>query len=361
MSSDQLDALKARVADQCKRMENLTAGTPYGSIEAVPDHDIFEDILAECKDSDFWVNFKEISPVLLCFATESEPTVSRERDLCVTGEILKTKSLLDSIKKKLEEGKTEGLNIPDLSVAVKSLTDKVDIITYLKEPDSDPNELRFTLKGTNKKVKVDIRKLQEAIRFVDDGAEEGKEEAKREEPRVEITEEESQFITEKLKDFFLETAAGGLIEKKCMMKLMKIIGDFSKFRSKDIGKEAQAKRLEQYDGDKEKYVDVILDTMNKEEQSFNFCTTAVLNKLEVTHDKYMKSEQNLIMDPMCQMELLQKGIENEDNTTEIPDELDKAKTIELLKESNDKSFEQYKEYKDAVQKKDPYLTPVVIS
>ena len=360
MSSDQVNTLKERVKAQCERMDNLTAGTPYGSIEAVPDHDIFEDITKECKDSDFWINFKEISPVLLCFATETDPSVSRERDLCVTGEILKTKSLLEAIKKKLDEGKTDGLNMADLSVAVKTLSDKVDVITYLKEPDSDPKELRFNLKGTNKKVKVDIAKLQEAIKFVD--ADGNQEEAKKEEIKVELSEEDDKYLTEKLKDFYLETAAGGMIAKPCMMKLMKIIGDFSKTRSRDIGVEAQKTRLGHYDGkDNEKYIDVILETMNKEEESFNYCTTAVLTRLDITHEKYMRSEQNLIMDPACQMELLQKGIEGEDTTTEIPEDLDKEKTIKVLKESNDKAFEAYKDYSEAVKKKDPFLTPVVIS
>jgi hypothetical protein len=45
----------------------------------------------------------------------------------------------------------------DLAVAVKILADKVDVITYLKEPDSDPKELRFKLNGTSKRVKVDIK------------------------------------------------------------------------------------------------------------------------------------------------------------------------------------------------------------
>jgi len=146
-----------------------------------------------------------------------------------------------------------------------------------------------------------------------------------------------------------------------MMKLMKIIGDFSKFRSKDISKQAQTKRLDYYGNDNDKYVDTILETMSKEEESFNFCTTAVLSKICVTHENYMRSEQALIMDPMCQMELLQKGIESENSSTDVPDKLDKKTTIEILKESNDKSFEDYKEYSAAVKKKDPYLTPVVIS
>lgn len=360
MSEDQFKRLKDTVNQQVDRMDNLTAGTPYGTIEAVPDHDIFQDIIGECKDSDFWINFKEISPVLLCFATENDSSVSRERDMCVTGEILKTKSLLEAIRKKLEESSADALNLPELSVAVKTLADKVDIITYLKEPDSDPKELRFKLKGTNKKVKVDIKKLQEAIQFVDEDGEESKEDRK-EKIEVELSEEDKQWLDEKLKDFYLETVRGGLVEKQCMMKLMKLIGEFSKSRSKDISKEAQEKRLQHYGTDKDKYVDVILETMNKEEESFNFCTTAILSRIDLSHEAYMRSEQNLIMDPVCQMELLQKGIENEDSTAEVPEELTKKKTIEILKESNDKSFTNYKEYSEAVSKKDPYLTPVVIS
>ena len=361
MAEEQLKKIKDIVAAQCVKMEELTAGTPYGSIEAVPDHDIFADIVKDCKDSEFWTNFKEISPVLLCFATETDAAVSRERDMCVTGEILKTKSLLDAIKKKLDESSPDSLNMVDLAVAVKILADKVDVITYLKEPDSDPRELRFKLNGTSKRVKVDIKKLQEAFTFIDGDADSAREEAK-DVAAVDLTEEEDTYLTEKITGFTVEYAArGGVIEKNCMMRLMKLIGDFSKMRSKDISKLAQEKRLGHYANDYDKYVDVILETMNKEEESFNYCTAAILSKLKVSHDVYMRSEQALIMDPMSQMELLQKGIENEDSNADVPAELDKSKTIEILKESNDKSFEVYKHYSEAVKKKDPYLTPVVIS
>lgn len=359
--AEHLESLKATVNAQVERMDNLTAGTPYGSIEAVPDHDIFADITKECKDSEFWINFKEISPVLLCFATETDNAVSRERDLCVTGEILKTKSLLEAIKKKLDEGTTDGLNLCDLSVAVKTLQDKVDVITYMKEPDSDPTELRFDLKGTNKRVKVDIKKLQEAIKFVDADGEETKKE--KEEIKIDLSEEDQKYLEEKFGDFKVEYGKGGIIDSKCMLNLMKSIGDFSKSRSKDISQDAQNKRIEQYgdSGDKDKYIDIILDTMSKEEESFNYSTAAVLNKLDISHETYGRSEQALIMNPMHQMELLQKGIEGNETTAEIPKELDKKKTIEILKESNDKSFEEYKSYSEAVKKRDPYLTPVVVS
>jgi hypothetical protein len=174
-------------------MNKLTEGTPYSGIEAVPDHDIFADIISECKDSEFWGNFKDISPVLLCFATETDPSVSKERDLCVTGEILKSKSLLEAIQKKMAESSADGINMADISVAVKTLQDKVDVITALREPDSDPRELRFELKGTNKKVKVDIRKLQEAIKFVND---DGSEERKVEQIQVELNEDDKKWLDE---------------------------------------------------------------------------------------------------------------------------------------------------------------------
>jgi hypothetical protein len=142
---------------------------------------------------------------------------------------------------------------------------------------------------------------------------------------------------------------------------MKIIGDFSKFKSKDAAKQGQQKRLEKYGIDNEGYIDVILETMTGEEESFNTCTKAVLNKISVTPEIYSRSEQALIMDPASQVELLQKGIENEDAGIEVPEDLTKQETIKILKESNDKSFKEYKDYSEAVKKKDPYLTPVVIS
>jgi hypothetical protein len=179
---------------------------------------------------------------------------------------------------------------------------------------------------------------------------------------LDLNDEEQKYLAEKLTDFKFEYAArGGIIEKNSMMKLMKLIGDFSKMRSKDISKEAQEKRLGHYAKEYDQYVDVILETMNREEESFNYCTTAILAKLKISQEVYMRSEQALIMDPASQMELLQKGIENEDSSVEVPAELNKEKTIEILKESNDKSFEVYKHYSESVKKKDPYLTPVVIS
>lgn len=90
----QLAILKEQVDLQHSKLESLTEGTPYGSIEAVPDHDIFEDLPSECKDSEFWANLKEVAPILFCFASEVDPKVSSMRDQCVTAEILKTKSIL---------------------------------------------------------------------------------------------------------------------------------------------------------------------------------------------------------------------------------------------------------------------------
>ena len=198
MADKTIEQLKEIVAKQVERMQKLTEGTPYASIEAVPDHDVFENIVDECKDTEFWNNFKEISPVLLCFATETDPSVSRERDMCVTGEILKSKGLLEAIQQKLKSDSASSLNLADLAVAVKTLQDKVDVITALKEPDSDPAELRFDLKGTNKKVKVDIKKLQEAIKFVSKDGEESKEGSEEKKIDIELTDDDSNWLKEHL-------------------------------------------------------------------------------------------------------------------------------------------------------------------
>lgn len=66
-------------------------------------------------------------------------------------------------------------------------------------------------------------------------------------------------------------------------------------------------------------------------------------------------------DPYIQMELLQKGIESEEPDAEIPEEMTKEKTMEIVKEANDASFDKYKDIHVEVMKKDLMLTPVVIS
>lgn len=68
-----------------------------------------------------------------------------------------------------------------------------------------------------------------------------------------------------------------------------------------------------------------------------------------------------MMDPYVSMELFNLGISMEAPTTSAPAELDKEKTIKLVKDSNDYAFDLFKkEYIDQMRQ-DPLIMPVIIS
>lgn len=102
--------------------------------------------------------------------------------------------------------------------------------------------------------------------------------------------------------------------------------------------------------------------MKAEEENYNFCTKAVLSKLDVTRELFQRTEKALMADPLAQMELLEKGIETENpDISEAPEELTKNKVIELIKDANDKGFEKYKDFHPKIFSTDPMLAPVIIS
>ena len=68
-----------------------------------------------------------------------------------------------------------------------------------------------------------------------------------------------------------------------------------------------------------------------------------------------------MMDPMVSMELFQMGISMEKPSSECPETLDKAKTVEIVKASNDFAFDYFKKNYVSAMASDPLLMPVVIS
>lgn len=67
------------------------------------------------------------------------------------------------------------------------------------------------------------------------------------------------------------------------------------------------------------------------------------------------------MDPMVSMELFQMGLNMEKPNSDAPSELNREKTINMVKESNDYAFELFKKDYMSQLKQDPLMTPVLIS
>lgn len=76
--------------------------------------------------------------------------------------------------------------------------------------------------------------------------------------------------------------------------------------------------MEHFLKDEDQYLESMKSIVEQEEKNYNDCTSAVLTKLGVTKEQFMKTEQALMMDPMAQMELLDQGMENEDPGVPAP-------------------------------------------
>ena len=73
----------------------------------------------------------------------------------------------------------------------------------------------------------------------------------------------------------------------------------------------------------------------------------MFEKICMSPEMFERSQQELMMDPYVSMELFNMGISMEQPSSKCPDELTKEKTVELVKESNNFSFDLFKkEYLD---------------
>ena len=90
------------------------------------------------------------------------------RDISFIEELLKTKSILTLLDKKLKEGDA-GIDIVEYSIAKKMLEHKLSILSSLNmqvEGETD-GTFSFNLFGTNKSIKIDKAKFMESITIQD--------------------------------------------------------------------------------------------------------------------------------------------------------------------------------------------------
>jgi hypothetical protein len=57
--------------------------------------------LAECEDSDFWLNFRKAAPILFCTALEHDINLKQVRDMSFIEELLKTKTIMRLMRDKV--------------------------------------------------------------------------------------------------------------------------------------------------------------------------------------------------------------------------------------------------------------------
>jgi len=100
---------------------------------------VLQNLIAECEDHTFWLNFKKAAPMLFCAAIEPDNAIKQVRDLSFMEELLKVRSMMGIMAKKLEEGDAN-IDIIEYSMATQMLENKLSVLKALNttvEGDSD--------------------------------------------------------------------------------------------------------------------------------------------------------------------------------------------------------------------------------
>ena len=165
-AKDQVGKLKTRLEEGIQTAQTLVdvAGMPLPNTP--PPDAVLENLMKECEDHDFWLNFKKAAPMLFCAVVEGNADVKQARDVSFMDELIKTRAMMTLLSKKLSEGDAN-IDIIEYSLATQQLENKVAVLKAMNttvEGDSD-DRITFNVQGTTKAIRIDMVKLREAITF----------------------------------------------------------------------------------------------------------------------------------------------------------------------------------------------------
>ena len=243
---DQTQKLKERLDKKLVEAEDLvkTTGMPGGIPQ--PPEAVLENLIKECDDHTFWLNFRKAAPMLFCGMVEHNADIKQVRDLSFMEELLKVRSMMGLMANKLGQGDAS-IDIIEYSMATQMLENKLAVLKSLNttvEGDSD-DRMTFNVQGTNKAVQIDLKKLREAVTFLDNPVEEKQASAEDHMTKV----EEIDISKDMSEEEFVEKAVALIgevkknenktLHKDTFIKIFKYTGDFAKLRSKDLKTKAQ--------------------------------------------------------------------------------------------------------------------------
>ena len=161
---EQYTKLEERLKRNVRDVEVLIRATSVPAYSAVPDLNVLKNLLPECEDSEFWLNFRRAAPIIFCTAIEQDPNLKSVRDLSFIEELLKTKSILQVMNDKVEKGDAD-VDLVEYSLATKMLENKLHVLHALNinADNEDHTKLTLNVKGSKKSILIDIAKLREAI------------------------------------------------------------------------------------------------------------------------------------------------------------------------------------------------------
>ena len=124
-------------------MEELikTTGMPGGIPQ--PPETVLDNLIQECSDHTFWLNFKKAAPILFCAAIEHNNEIKQVRDLSFMEELLKVQSMMRVMAGKLEQGDAT-IDIIEYSMATQMLENKLSVLTALNTTVEGDSEEKLT-------------------------------------------------------------------------------------------------------------------------------------------------------------------------------------------------------------------------
>ena len=118
-----------------------------------PPEQVLENLIKECDDHTFWLNFKKAAPMLFCGMVEHNADIKQVRDLSFMEELLKVRSMMGLMANKLGSGDAS-IDIIEYSMATQMLENKLSVLKALNttvEGDND-DRMTFNVQGTNKAI-----------------------------------------------------------------------------------------------------------------------------------------------------------------------------------------------------------------
>ena len=170
---EQYEKLGERLKKNVEDIDELMKATNVPQYTAVPDHNVMQNLLEECEDSDFWQNFKKAAPIFFCTAIEHDTNLKQLRDMSFIEELLKTKSLMRVMKDKVVKNDSD-VDIVEYALATRTLENKLKILKALNihVESEDANKITLNVGGSGKAIQIDLEKLREAVTVLDRQVEE---------------------------------------------------------------------------------------------------------------------------------------------------------------------------------------------
>lgn len=274
-------------------MEVLLKQTSLPNYPVPSQPDVLTNLLRECEDSAFWHNFKKAAPILFCMAVDSEQQAKQARDMSFIEELFKTKGILKVMKDKIDSGSAD-VDVVEYSLATKVLENKLAVLSATNtSTDKEDGTIVLNIEGTSKKMTINLEKLKEAITFSD--GHEVQKAYNAEENKVQyepidasnLTPEE--FIAKAAEKILPVRKTGKNLHKETFVKLFHYTGDYAKFRTTELKKEAQEKRLQHFQVDSKKYLEEMKATVAEEEKVYEQASKDLFEAVSISPEMFERS------------------------------------------------------------------------